>query len=230
MSGYDDEYEDDIPLVEPNADERQPFHPFQTIWLHPRETVRRLVGSDPGYRMFTLIGLAGITESLGNFASDNKGDHMMLASLLVSAILSGLFSGWVLLWLGSYVLHLTGRSIGGRAPGYQIKTAMAWGSVPTVAALGIWFLMIIFFGSDLFTTATPRIDASSLLQGLNILASICLIGLGGWSLVLFCHALAEVQGFSSAWKGFVNLMLALTVVVIPVIILLTLFSLIALVT
>lgn len=51
--------------------------------------------------------------------------------------------------------------------------------------------------------------------------------LGVWSLVLLAKTVAEVQGYSSAWKGLGNVVMSVLVVLAPLVALLTVVALLA---
>jgi hypothetical protein len=162
-----------------------------------------------------LVCLASIVDSLNRASTRNAGDRMPLAAIIGVACVLGPLGGLIGLWIGSHLIHLTGRSIGGVAPREYIKTAMAWAFVPVVFTLPLWIAQILIFGSDMFTEEMPRVEAQPvlLIPFLAIAAIEAVLGL--WAFVLLCNTIAEVQGFRSAWRGFGNLLLAGAVVVLP---------------
>ncbi len=109
--------------------------------------------------------------------------------------------------------------IGGTAPREHIKTALAWAMAPRVVALPLWMVQILLIGSEMFTSATPRLDAHSRLMFLLLGVALVEAVLAIWSMVLMCNTVAEVQGYVSAWKGLGNLVLAALVFVIPLLLL-----------
>ena len=52
-----------------------------------------------------------------------------------------------------------------------------------------------------------------------LVALLAIVVCNVWSIFTTSHALAEVQGFKSAWKGLLNVVLAFLVVLIPFILL-----------
>ncbi len=228
MSDYDDNWEI-IPGVEPSPNDSQTFDPVKSMWLHPRQTVRRIVVWNPDFRVFLLTGLAGISVSLEDYSSGNLGDGMGLTVILGLAVLLGTLGGWIQLWIESHLLHFSGRRMGGEAPYSHIRTAVAWAGLPRVAGLGFWLLLVILLGSEVFTTATPRIDGSSWIKVTSLLITFILMGLNIWNLVLLCAALAEVQKFRSAWKGLGNILLAAAVIMVPLFLVFLFITIISLV-
>jgi len=93
----------------------------------------------------------------------------------------------------------------------EVRAALAWASVPMVAALLVWLPEAWLFGRDLFTAAQPRIDANPLaFLGLTLLE----LALGVWSLVLACKTIGQVHGFS-AWRGAATMLISVLLVVVP---------------
>src|SRR3954465_6527645 len=134
-------------------------NPFITIWLHPRQTVRRIVTEDPELHVLLLASLAGISEALDRASMRNIGDRLSLPIILGLACVLGPLGGLVSLWLTSYLLRWSGRWIGGVGNAGHIRTAIAWASVPVVFSLPLWIPELLLVGSDLFTKETPHVDA-----------------------------------------------------------------------
>jgi hypothetical protein len=110
---------------------------------------------------------------------------------------------------------MTGRWIGGEAEPDPIRTALAWGNLPNVAGLLLWLPALALFGREMFTEATPALEAQPWLAVLYLPLGMAWFVLGLWSLVLLLKGIGEVQGFT-AWKALGNLLLAGLVIVVPV--------------
>ena len=194
------------------------LRPFQTIWLHPRKTVRSIVAFNPEMHVLLLVCLAGIGEALDRASNKNAGDSMPLGAIFALAFVLGPLSGLIGLWIGSYLIRISGEWLGGNAPREHIKTAMAWSSVPAVFALPLWIPQLLLIGEEMFTTNTPRLDAQPALLIPFLGIALVELVLGIWGFVLLCNTVAEVQGFRSAWRGFGNLILAGLIVFVPLMI------------
>ena len=184
------------------------LNPWLTIWTAPRATVRRIARVDPRRHVLLLTCLAGIGQSLDRASLRNLGDQYSLPTIFAIASDAGPLGGLFGLWLLSHLIRLTGHWIGGTGDRDLIKTAMAWASVPAVCSLVLWIPQIVLFGSDMFTAQTPRIDAQPGLLMAFYATALADVVLGIWSIVLLCNTIAEVQGFRSAWRGLLNLLLA----------------------
>jgi hypothetical protein len=193
--------------------------PFLTIWTRPRETVRTILLQNPELYVTLLACLAGIKETLDRAAMRNMGDKTPVPIVVASALILGPLSGLFSLWMFSHLVLWAGRWMGGTASRDHLKTAIAWASVPVVVALPLWIPQLALFGPDLFTKETPRLDAHPLLLIPLIAYGLVEAVFGMWAFVLLCHTVAEVQGFSSAWRGFRNVFLAGAMVVVPLLLL-----------
>jgi hypothetical protein len=184
------------------------FRPFKTIWTAPRRTVRRIIAVDPSLHVIALVCLAGVGQALDRASSRNAGDNLPLAAILGTACLVGPLGGIFMLWLGSHMIQLTGKWIGGVGKREHIKTAIAWSYVPSAFAVLLWIPMILLVGIDVFTNEMPSIEAQPLLLAPFLAIVFTQVVLALWSFVLLCNTIAEVQRFRSAWRGLGNILLA----------------------
>ena len=194
--------------------ETMPLNPWFSMWLHPRRTIRQIVETNPERLVLSLAAVGGFIEGLTNMASDSKGDDMSLRAILLAPLIVGPIMGIVGLWVGGFLLRWTGGWIGGQADSRRIRATLAWANVPLVWSLLLWIPAILLFGLELFTEATPVLDASAQLAGLHLVFSVGIGIISLWSFVAFLHALGEVQGFS-AWRSLLNSFLALLVFLVP---------------
>ena len=190
------------------------LNPWFSMWLHPRRTIRQIVETNPERLVLLLATVGGIVEALINASSDSKGENMSLQAILLTALIGGPLMGVIGLWLGGALLRWTGGWIGGQADSRRIRATLAWANVPLVWSLLLWIPALLLFGAELFATATPILDASTMLSGLYMVFSFGIGIVSIWAFVVFLHALGEVQGFS-AWKALGNSILAGLVVLVP---------------
>jgi hypothetical protein len=104
--------------------------------------------------------------------------------------------------------------LGGKATSEQVRAAIAWGSLPTIVSLVVWVPQLILFDQELFTQATPRLEAHPLLAAILLGFGLIQVALGIWSLVLVVKCLAEAHQFS-AWRALAALFLGSLVVAAP---------------
>lgn len=192
--------------------------PFRTIWSSPRETIRRIVATDPELHVTLLICLAGIGESLNRASNRNAGDQLPLGAILALACILGPLGGLFGVWIYSHLIRISGKWIGGLGDYEEIKAAIAWASVPNVVGLVLWIPLLLITGKETFTEHAPNLVANSNLAIATLLLAIVQLALGIWSLVLLCNTIAEVQDYQSAWRGLGNLFLAGILILGPILI------------
>jgi hypothetical protein len=146
------------------------------------------------------------------------GDSLSMPMIFLVAAVVGPLGGLLALCIGGSLLRWTGSWIGGAGTSNQIRSAMAWSTVPVIWALILWIPELALFGNELFTSETPVLDSSLPLTLLLVLFGIIEITIGVWALVVFLKCLGEAQGFS-AWKALGNGALMLGVILIPIIVL-----------
>lgn len=193
-------------------------NPWATIWTDPRATIRHLVRTDPERYIVLLAALGGIMQSLSQAMDRGMGDTLSLPWILLFAVGIGSVFGVVALYVGSWLVHRTGRWIGGEGSLEHIRTAVAWGNVPLVAGLALTVAVIATVGSLPFLSEEATAAAEVGMGGALILLAygVTMIVFGIWSLVITVKGVGEVQGFS-AWKGLGNVLLAGTVILVPII-------------
>ena len=184
----------------------QPLDPLVAIWLAPRATVRRLVDR-PEHQGMLLAALGGVYGALVGAQANDVGDQGAPLLMLGLAIGLGAAGGLFLLYGGARLIEWIGGRLGGTANGKEIRTTLAWATVPLLAGLALFAVQLPLYGEELFLSSTPRIDAHAWLQfGLVIFIVLRLVT-GGWGVVIVVVALAEVQGFSVG-RALVSLLLA----------------------
>ncbi|WP_437230724.1 Yip1 family protein [Planctomicrobium sp. SH661] len=188
-------------------------NPLLSIWTRPRATIRKIIENRPGHEVLILAGIAGIGETLNRVAKRGAGDHRSLETILLVSLILGPFGGMFSLWFYSHFVHWTGKWIGGKAPRESLSAAIAWGGVPYIASVFLWIPMLLIFGSELFKSEAPRIEADPTLKSLLFAITLLQLALSFWTYISVSKTVAEVQGFVSAWRGFANLLLAFLVVV-----------------
>lgn len=191
------------------------LNPWKSIWTKPRTTVQYLVNTNPEYMVLPLAALSGIVQALGNASNRDMSDSINFIALLLIIAFVGPISSVFSLFIGSGLLSLTGKWMGGVGNSRNIRTAIAWSGIPALCLLPMWILMIAWLGEALFYPELLHAKDSALSTIGTLCFALLQIVLGVWALVLFFQALGQVQGFS-AWRAVGNTLFALTLVVIPV--------------
>ena len=203
--------EDDEPTTTPE------LNPWVSIWTQPRATIQQIVDSDPERLVLVLAGIGGFGSVLDTVREQGLGDLIpWFPDIVLICALIGPLVGIVGLYVLSFLLHWTGKWLGGRASTKLIRAAGAWGQVPAIWGILLWVPLIALFGQDLFRSDSFGLELNPLV---GVGFSFGLIGmvLIAWSTVVSLHCLGQVQGFS-AWKALGNMALVVAVVVIPIVV------------
>ena len=193
---------------------KQP-NPWFAMWLKPRETIQSIVNRNPTHLVIPLAIAVGISKSLDRASIKSLGDSFELPTLLAFCVVAGILFGIAGLYIFSYLLKITGNWFGGQSNLVNIRSALAWSSVPTVWALLLWVPQLIIFGKDLFTSSAPRIaEFPYVYFGFVTIESLIAI----WGLVVFCKALGQVQKFS-VWLALVSVVLSMLTITLPLLLL-----------
>ncbi len=198
-------------------------YPWLTIWIAPRSTMREILDRDPKHLFLTLCMLGGFEKLIWASFNTHFGDLSTVAFIFVNAAIFGPPLAIARVFLQSAFLTWTGRLIGGKGSHAEVRSAIVWSGIPEIATIIYWFLAVATFGSELFSSVTPVIDKSAYLtvQYFGLYAVIGIFTF--WGIVLYLICLAEAQRFT-VWKAFVNTVLAVGIVVLPVILILLLRS------
>jgi hypothetical protein len=181
--------------------------------------MRAILDSDPRRLVILLAALSGFGNAVDRASGRSLGDGNSLpvwAIVALCFVLGGI-GGVLSVYAGGFVLRQTGRLLGGRATAVEVRSALAWSSVPLIWSLLLWPPELALLGREMFTTATPTLDANPLLivpLGLLILVEV-VVGL--WAFVVFLKALGEAHGFS-AWRSLGATLLGVLAIVVPALI------------
>jgi hypothetical protein len=198
------------------------------MWTRPRQTIQQIVDSGSTRYVIPLAALSGVSQTLNRASARNAGDEIPLTIIFIAALTIGPLMGLFGLYVGSEILKLTGRWIGGVADAATLRIAMAWSTVPMAWAFLLWIPELALFGPEMFTSEMPRVDASAGLSVSFLLLALVELVIGIWGLVVLTKSLGQVQGFS-AWKALASMLLAVVLVVaailLPVVIIVELAQL-----
>lgn len=162
-----------------------------------------------------LAAISGFSSALDRASIRSLGDRLDMPMIFAIAAVAGPIGGILALYLGGALLRWTGAWIGGNGSAQNIRAAMAWSGVPLIWALLIWIPQLALVGEELFTSATPRLDADESLLFSYLGLSLIEVIIAVWALVVFLKCVGQVQGFS-AWKALGNALLSALVIAVPI--------------
>ena len=187
-------------------------NPFISIWTSPRDTLKRIVEHDPEHKVLLITCLAGIVNLIGEYSNKSLGDAYDVTLLLILAVILGPIFGVIGLYLGAWLIGLTGKWLGGQASTEHLRTAIAWANVPVIMVLVLFIPEFLIYGPDLFTTEMSSIVSSYPMYYSFMGFMLLELTLAIWALVILIKGVAQVQGFSS-WGALGNLVLAFALIV-----------------
>lgn len=188
--------------AEPGEPAASPLNPWLSIWIKPRKTIRQIVKTDPTRYVTILAALAGVSQVFTEASNEHVGDTATLAFIMATALIAGPFVGLISLHLGAAVVRWVAEQFKGRATTVELRAAIAWAAIPAIINLVILIVEISMFGVEIFSTATPQVEANVVLS--TVLFVIDAV-LAVWAVVLLVACLSAVSHVST-WVG---LMLAI---------------------
>lgn len=178
---------------------------FVKIWSAPRIIFRFIHENKYEKYMWLLLILAGISNGFDRASRENMGDTGSLAKIVVISILVGGLLGWISYYIYSALVSWIGQLFKGKADVKAIVRVMAYGSVPSIAALVMLVPQMIVYGKEMFTS-NPVYDGGILANIIFYGALFIELSLNIWSIVLYVIGVSEVQQFP-IWKAALNLLL-----------------------
>lgn len=213
------------PLSLPRPGEK-PIHPWFKIWIKPRETIREIIDYDPSYLVIPLAIITGVAEILYRAMDRNLGDSYELVILIIFILIGGPLLGLASIYLGGTLFSWVGKFLGGKGSPQEVRAALAWSSISWIFILFIALSRLAIFGSEEFTTPTPRLDMlfenasrwELLLLLLYSATTPLIMMIFLWSFMLTLKCLAEAHRFS-AWMSIATILISFTVILLVVLLL-----------
>jgi len=192
-------------------------NPYLSIWMRPRATIRGIINKNPSFRVLPIASAGGILQALEVEVLFGAGDQLSVAMILFLCVVLGPPLGLILLYLGAWIVELSCRMLGGQADSREVRTALAWSSIPFLATTPLWIIRIALVGKELFTFEKPSLVSQPALFYLLVATFVPEVVLSIWWLVVTVKALAEVQRFS-AWRALSSMLLLLAPFIILIVI------------
>nr|WP_256489782.1 YIP1 family protein [Pleionea sp. CnH1-48] len=188
-------------------------YPLLAIFTAPRRTVLYISREKPNYLFYPIIILYGLITSAG----------MLWDEALFEFGLTARVGGWLgygtvgnLIYVFAYGLCLkwVGGWFGAKTSARDMRIALVWSFVVVFPVLFAVIAFAVIWGID-----SPVPDDFALhlfnnppLAVIGLLAYTAVFFV--WSTVVCSHAIAEVSGFTSAWRGFAVWLIALLLLMV----------------
>jgi signal peptidase I len=198
-----------------NAERSIKPSPWLSVWLAPRETIARILATNPRHRVLLLASLLSVL-GVATLVIDNK---LFDWRLLLVGVLAGVVFGITSLYINAVTFSWIGTLFGGRATALQLRAVLAWGGVPALIALLLYVTIRLALQSE------ANVGVSKLLaNGLGLAFAIVVVVLAVWAIVATLLMLARVQGFGF-WRTFFSSGIGGIVVILTLSILIILIAL-----
>ncbi|MFN8441374.1 MAG: hypothetical protein U0175_11415 [Caldilineaceae bacterium] len=170
----------------------------RTIWLHPRETIREIVATNPQAGVGTLVYWATITFVIDAAYTD---ELFLLIGLPLALLVIGPLACTIGIGIRCGLLDIVSSIFGSTADRDKIRAAYAWPKL-----LHIWRLpvslaltLLSYFPSGMETLSVQD-SAILLLLLIDLVIQV-------WAFVLLVACVSEVCHFST-WRGFLSIVLS----------------------
>ena len=176
------------------------MNPLQRIWTQPRETIREIASSRPGYLFIPLAGAYGAVHSLSKVMTRGVDPAQGLTSIQILGVnlAVGSLLGIAGLYAFSFPLSWVGKLLGGVAEPRKVRTVLAWASVPFLPLLAVVIPLTLFGPSTLLVRepGSPLWAPGSAWAAPVLLYFVLWMILGVWLCVIGVVGLSEVNAFS----------------------------------
>lgn len=190
------------------------FRPFFALWIAPRETIRRLVDTDPTRY---VVGLAMLRGALGRLAFAWFGAWSHSAPLsplwpvgVAFKVVLAAIVGVIGLYLGAWLVGIFCRVLGGVASAVEMRAALAWSYLPGITAATVSIAVVLLGAVD-----PPEFKPGHLPVVTGSTIELVLLNgvLVGWGVVVQLKCIGEVNRFS-AWHALCAILLLIASLVV----------------
>jgi hypothetical protein len=173
------------------------LHPWITVWLNPRATIRGVVDSGRRGDPALISAVWGLSAGIIFAAEPSKTFPPGMKPLIVAlSVIVGTLLMTGVNYMGGALMAWSGRKVGGKATVGEISEALALSMIPfvsffVVGAVAAISIRLMYGGQVVGDGHQPVPVWTYSLVGLGAV-------LGVWSWVLRRNCILEVQGFSAA--------------------------------
>lgn len=173
---------------------RRALSPLFTVWTQPRQTADYVsTRSTLAAEVALAIG-SGLSVSIYLSHRGTALDDVESALALTVIAIGGVYLGLMRLFIGSGVLLVAARLLGGKATLRSGRIALAWGAVPDVAGLAVHLGLFAYFGLDYFRSATTEGVQPVVLRIGSTVAWMSIV----WTAVTVTNCLSQLLHLSGA--------------------------------
>lgn len=187
-------------------------NPWLNIWVEPRKTMRAIVNTDPKYGFLLLSAVYGLPLAFNVAQSMSLIASIPLWAVIISSLVVCIFLGMIGISICAWLLHITGKWIGGKGSFQTIRSAVAWSNVPNFVTILMWIVLMVVFGGNVFNRDFAETPFIGYQAGIVFLVFLIQTIVSIWGFILLLKCLGEVQGFS-AWRALGNVLIPSVIIV-----------------
>jgi len=175
------------------SQEAFPKSPWTTVWLSPRRAIDDILATPPRHLVWLLAIFATIASFCSQLLIYGLASLLLDWRILLGLVLTGVIVGIAWLYLAALVFSWIGKSVGGRASPLQLRSVLAWSTMPSI--LGFIFILALLAASQLSGDAN-----SSTARILRLLSLGIFVCCGVWSFVVLLLMLSRAEQFGF-WRA-----------------------------
>lgn len=195
---------------------------FTKIWTEPRRIFTFIDQAKYEKYLYILMFLAGVSSAFDRATSKNMGENNSLLMVIFLCVVMGGLLGWISYYIYAALLSWTGKWLDGSGDTSSIFRMIAYATIPSVVSLIFLIPQVAAYGGDLF----KDVDYTS--EGILVnvvfwVSAFCEVGLSIVTLIYTVIGLSVVQKFSIG-KAIANLLLPIAVIALPILLIISIFS------
>ena len=170
--------------------------PLFSVLLKPRQTIERIVATQPRHRVLLLASLGTVSGLAGQIVGAGAADSLFNWRVLLALVVVGPVLGIVSLYAGALLFNWIGRLLGERASTLELRAVLAWSTTPSI------------FGITVVVAVLVALHGVAGSNGFSLLlrATVAICGL--WSFIVLLLMLSRIQRFG-VWRAIVTYVLGL---------------------
>ena len=173
-----------------------PIRPLHDVWLRPRRVFRELASRPVGAVDYMLGAAQGIVGILAYSRAGNAGATSTVVEIFGKALLLGSCTGIAALFLMASIYSRLGARATGTVQRNQVFHVLAYGEVPILGALVVWFLTALLAGQQTFELKTSA-EVETFIAILLHFQFAAYLALTIWSAVIQVMGLSEIFGLAT---------------------------------
>ncbi len=150
--------------------------PWLSVWLHPRDTIERIVATNPKRHVLLLAAIGGVSQILSPLIYAGFTFALIDWRQIAIGAVAGAILGVVALYVFAALFSGSGKILGGHATPAAMRAVLAWGSAPLIIGIAISLIALAFLAP-------------------TVMLSLILAAIGLWSLIVTMLMFARIQGF-----------------------------------